>query len=167
MATPAWAADRELVFSLPRARRLEDLAAANSTANAALRRGRYKLILTAVYCDSYRPAPDVEPVDADTCAYEWNSVSGGSLCSWQNFLFDVEADPTERENLWHDGAYADVRESLVARVRELMATNPYDYSELMPEFYKRNLRKDVRDRLEARLREHDYWIVPWDCEAVP
>lgn len=58
-----------------------------------------------------------------------NTVVGS--CTWTNFLFNVDEDPTESTNLFHLDEYADIRESLISRIHELLEENPYNYGRLM------------------------------------
>jgi arylsulfatase len=83
---------------------------------------------------SLRPVLDGHPgpddLDRHVCSgitVEWPMIRHGrykfirhGVQSQQAVLFDLEADPLERVNLFRDPAYADVRDALAARLQETM-----------------------------------------------
>lgn len=90
-----------------------------------------------------------------------NCQNGRDSCDYQNYLFDLVADPQERTNLWGVAEHAAVQAALVARAQELSAEQG-DYGALLPKYFRKHTEKNY----DEVFTKFDDFVVPWDCDTI-
>ena len=157
----------ELVLNLPRSRTWK-LGEGQTDEGVALRVGNYKLLLNHVVDLWFSPDPgknfqDANQMMADVCTYNFYSIDEFSPeCKFSNQLYDLEADPHERTNLWSEATHAEVKAELIARAEALCADQPNDYGQIIPEYYERNSGGSYTVAAET----HEFYVTPWGCDAI-
>lgn len=139
-----------------------------SNESAVIRMGRYKMIVTTPMEAAFLPIPGNYTYLAMTyCYYDFFDLFGSEdTCGWANFLFDVLADPYEDDNLWHRDDYKEVRDTMIARIWELLHNDDFQYS--MEQYYMVEYSNTPEaDKIFWRaIESYDMWIGPFECEVL-
>jgi arylsulfatase B len=156
----------ELVLNLPRSTTWK-LGENKTDEGVALRVGKYKMLLNHPqdYWFSPHPGPDYHPPTkmlASECTMGFYDNYHAAKCEYNNYLFDLEDDPTERKNLWlHDSdTVRDVKASLIKRAEALAAAQGR-YGQLLPE----TLNHGPSPAYTSFTANGDY-VVPWKCSVL-
>jgi len=163
----------EIIFNLPRS---TVSLKPNSTDNEGLsiRIGKYKLLLNHPYDYWFSLFPGLDYHNAsmmmaaecksDTLSSTYQSENPD--CTSQNFLFDLDADPTERVNLYGHMDYLEDQALLTARAKELLRSMEIDYGEIVSVAYDKGLNSSHLREPSGVWEDHDNFVVPWDCEVI-
>ena len=159
----------ELVLNLPRSTKWKLGDASSDGQGVALRVGKYKLLLNHVYDGWFAP------VDAhlrqmafkkiNSCDYGTYSVGTNVNCTFENFLFDLDADPFEETNLWGETDLKDIQASLISRAEEL-AESQGNYGSILQEFNIKRASKSNSSYLKD-WEANDWYVSPFGCEVIP
>lgn len=86
-------------------------------------------------------------------------------CDFQNFLFDLTADPHETTNLWNSSEHEVIKAALIQRAEDLVSGQANDYGKTIVEFYERDL--SALGTANKAFKVNGDYIVPWGCTAIP
>lgn len=161
---------QELVLSLPRSGTHWKFGEETNEV-AVIRMGKFKMMITSPSDYIFLPGikEEGQKFIVEFCSYGWYAIEDGQntvSCGWDNFLFDVENDPTETVNLWEDEAMKPIKEEMIKRVHALLIENPYEYGRLQYENYEHNDRDGGNNLMLATLRGRDDWLGPWGCYVL-
>ena len=155
----------ELVLNLPRSSEWQ-LGQNATSEGVALRIGKYKLLINHAYDGWWAPVNGHQSQMSyvpGKCAYDWYSTGTNSECVFENFLFDLEADPHERVNLWDMVDYAAIQAKLVSRAEELVAAQG-NYGKLLYEWYKSTDKASTP--FKAAWEANNWYVSPWGCDVI-
>jgi len=163
----------EIIFNLPRSNVPMNPNSTDS-AGVAIRIGKYKLLLNHPYDYWFSPIPGPDYHNASMMmAAECKSDTLSSTyqtenpdCTSQNFLFDLDADPTERVNLYGHMDYLEDEAFLTARVESLLQNMVVDYGEIVSVAYDKKMNSSHLRNPSDVWSTYDNFVVPWDCEVI-
>lgn len=156
----------ELVLNLPRSPNWQ-LGQNATSEGVALRIGKYKVLLNHAYDGWWAPVDGHQDQMAYTlgrCPYSWYTTGTDSLCENSNFIFDLEADPHERVNLWGEAVYAEIQANLISRAEELIASQG-NYGKILYEWYMSTDKSSTS--YKTAWKANNWYVSPWGCEVVP
>jgi len=157
----------ELVLNLPRNQDWKIGHWNNTEQGVALRVGKYKLLINHVYDEWFEPSPNSlsSNMMAAQCQYDVDTYSTNNFCKYDNYLFDLTVDPTERDNLYYsdDDDVLKVKASMIARAEELVAAQGQ---------YGFTLRQATSAPVEMasikkKFEAHNYFATPWGADVIP
>lgn len=163
LSTPGVASPREeVVLNLPRNSNWH-LGTNETDQGIAIISGRFKLLINHFRDGAYKPEPFNGTVP--TCYYtdySHDKETGG--CVFENFLFDLENDPTEQTNLVNSTAHKPVKEAMLSRALDLVATQG-NYGKILPEFDGSQSLRENDTYIRDNYFFSDY-VSPWECEIM-
>jgi arylsulfatase A-like enzyme len=161
----------ELVLNLPRSK-VGLNAYSNDDEGVALRVGKYKLLLNHPYDYWFSPNPGPDHHNATMmmaaeCKYDWYGIAiENPDCDFQNFLFDLEADPTERVNLFGHADYLDTQAEMLARADKLLLSTEGDYGDILARIYAKEQNSSDLKSARAAWESYNGFAVPWECDVI-
>ena len=128
----------------------------------AIREGDLKLILLVgndTWYDPHTMTASCPYTAFSTLCDTFVTRLSGS-CAWQSFMFNISADPDERNNLIHEPHHAEHSMRLHTRASELMLSGYVSG-------YEDDLMSDSteRERAGAAFESAGGYVVPWGCAA--
>ena len=157
----------EMVLNLPRSQDWTIGQWDKTEQGVALRVGKYKLLINHVYDQWFEPSPHVLSTDmiAAECQYDVDTYGTGSACVYGNYLFDLDEDPTEHQNLFgsEDENIRKIKASMIARVEELVAGQG-NYG-----FTLRQATGAAVDMtsIKKKFEAHNHFATPWGADVIP
>jgi len=156
----------ELVLNLPRSPKWQ-LGQTATSEGVALRMSKYKLLINHAYDGWWAPVDGHQSqmaYEPGACDYSWYTTGSDSKCDFENFLFDLEADPHEQTNLWDISDYAAIQANLISRAEELI-TAQGNYGKILYEWYMSTNRASTD--YDTSWKANDWYVSPWGCEVIP
>ncbi|KAJ8605169.1 hypothetical protein CTAYLR_000365 [Chrysophaeum taylorii] len=120
--------------------------------HASVRKYQYKLLLRRSYSGWYPPLEKNKSYDS--CSAPSND----------DYIFDLDNDPEEQENLWDHPKYANVKADLVQWAQDLYAREYFH----LPLPRSDQLTSEIADAIYASTNNHSDWkvLVPWGCHLL-
>lgn len=161
---------QEILFRMPRSGKDWVFQPGHTAVDpVSLRIGDFKMLITAVWEEAFKPIPGQYTYMTDDCGYDWYSVIGNQTnCGWLNLLFDLKNDPYEDHNLWHHHDYIDVRDFMMKRLNEILQTDDFSYGNAQYHMYEKyqTMGSEYYEQYWTAIEKNDMWITPFGCEVI-
>jgi arylsulfatase B len=158
---------QELVLNLPRSRDWTIGQWNHTEQGVALRVGQYKLLVNHAEDGWFEPSPASLSTEMWASQCQYGTVSYVTLggCDYNNYLFDLTADPTELSNLYYsdDADVRKVKASLIARAEELVAAQG-NYGTILHHAVDAPV---VKSTVLKQFEAHNFFATPWGYDAIP